>query len=171
LAERLKAFLARCGVDEEALRKRPVGHDVIRLWKEAHNRGLALSNAGRNARACTQALDRILSRAIVFLESAQERTHRDIANRLNRDLRLWLPRITGGRYADARVNPARLAVEIRGAAGHWRDARQLSHGTAEQVYLLLRIAMAKHLAVTGESSPLILDDVTVHCDRERTTAT
>jgi DNA repair exonuclease SbcCD ATPase subunit len=117
-----------------------------------------------------QTLDRMLSRTIEFLESAQERTHRDIASRLNAEMRVWLPRITEGRYIDARVNPESLAVEISDAAGHWRDATLLSHGTAEQVYLLLRIAMAKHLAVTGESCPLILDDVTVQCDRERTTA-
>jgi exonuclease SbcC len=120
--------------------------------------------------ASVQELDRILSRTIEFLESAQARTHRDIAARLNAEMRLWLPRITVGRYVDARVDPQSLAVEISDPAGHWRDATLLSHGTAEQVYLLLRIAMAKHLAVTSESCPLILDDVTVHCDRERTSA-
>jgi exonuclease SbcC len=120
--------------------------------------------------ASVQALDRILSRTIEFLESAQERTHRDIAARLNDEMRLWLPQITAGRYVDARVDPESLAVEISDTAGHWRDVTLLSHGTAEQVYLLLRIAMAKHLAVASESCPLILDDVTVHCDRERTSA-
>jgi exonuclease SbcC len=117
-----------------------------------------------------QILDRMLSRTIEFLESAQVRTHRDIASRLNAEIRGWLPRITNARYIDARVDPENLMVEISDAAGHWRKATLLSHGTAEQVYLLLRIAMVKHLAVSGKSCPLILDDVTVQCDRERTTA-
>jgi uncharacterized protein YhaN len=44
----------------------------------------------------------------------------------------------------------------------------LSHGTAEQVYLLLRIALAQHLARPGTVCPLLLDDVTVHADTQRT---
>ena len=43
----------------------------------------------------------------------------------------------------------------------------LSHGTAEQVYLLLRIAIARLLTREGETCPLILDDVTVNCDPQR----
>jgi DNA repair exonuclease SbcCD ATPase subunit len=46
----------------------------------------------------------------------------------------------------------------------------LSHGTAEQVYLLLRLALAEHLAVPSETCPLILDDITVQSDRVRTEA-
>ena len=52
-------------------------------------------------------------------------------------------------------------------SGEWRDASLLSHGTAEQIYMLLRIAMVQHLVQGGESSPLLLDDVTVQFDRER----
>jgi uncharacterized protein YhaN len=43
----------------------------------------------------------------------------------------------------------------------------LSHGTAEQIYLLLRAALAQLLCKPGEPCPLLLDDVTVHCDAER----
>ncbi len=51
------------------------------------------------------------------------------------------------------------------------DAMLLSHGTAEQVYLLLRIAMVKHLTrASAESCPLILDDITAHCDDVRAVA-
>ena len=45
-----------------------------------------------------------------------------------------------------------------------------AHGTTEQLYLLLRVALAQHLASTEETAPLILDDVTVQSDRERTWA-
>ena len=40
-----------------------------------------------------------------------------------------------------------------------------SHGTAEQIYLLLRVALAEHLAKEGESCPLLLDDVTLRSDK------
>ena len=42
-----------------------------------------------------------------------------------------------------------------------------SHGTAEQIYLLLRVVLAERLATTGETCPLILDDVLVQSDRVR----
>lgn len=46
----------------------------------------------------------------------------------------------------------------------------LSHGTSEQIYLLLRVALAQYLTKPGEICPLLLDDVTAHSDAERTKA-
>ncbi len=96
--------------------------------------------------------------------------HRDIAPSLAVTLRSRLPGITDGRYTDARVDPATLKVSVRGPSGPWRPAANLSLGTAEQVYLLLRFALAEHLSVTGETCPLLLDDITVQADDGRTTA-
>ena len=47
----------------------------------------------------------------------------------------------------------------------WQRAEVLSHGTAEQVYLLLRLALARHLA--SQSCPLILDDAVAASDSQR----
>jgi hypothetical protein len=115
-------------------------------------------------------LDHTLSTTIEFLEQARERVHRDIAPRLKHSVEARLPAVTGGRYDEVGVNPADLAVRVRSASGAWRDATLLSHGAAEQVYLLLRVAMAEHLATTGEPIPLLLDDPTAQTDRERTEA-
>jgi DNA repair exonuclease SbcCD ATPase subunit len=103
-----------------------------------------------------------------FLTAAQERVHRDIAPVLADTLRAWLPAVTGGRYVDATVNPATLEVKVCGPRRNWREADRLSIGTAEQVYLLLRVALAQHLTTTGEKCPLLLDDVTVQADDDRT---
>ena len=103
-----------------------------------------------------------------FLKQAQERVHRDIAPVLAGTLSQWLPSVTNGRYTDAMVDPATLEVQVRGASGRWRPADRLSVGTTEQVYLLLRVALAHHLATTGEACPLLLDDVTVQADETRT---
>ncbi len=105
-----------------------------------------------------------------FLSRAQERVHRDIAPVLAETVRRWIGRVTGGRYVDALVDPHSLEVRVRSATGEWREATRLSHGTTEQVYLLLRMALARHLARPGERCPLILDDVTVQSDRARTLA-
>jgi exonuclease SbcC len=53
---------------------------------------------------------------------------------------------------------------VCGPARRWRAADRLSHGTAEQVFLLLRIALAGQLVKDKVTCPLLLDDVTVHAD-------
>lgn len=117
-----------------------------------------------------RSLDEVLRATEQFLAQAQDTAHRDIAPILRDTLRPWFPRVTAGRYQDVMVDPATLAVRVRSARGSWRDARLLSHGTAEQIYLLLRVAMAKHLTAPKEVCPLILDDVTVQCDSVRRAA-
>jgi|CXWL01.1.fsa_nt_gi hypothetical protein len=118
-------------------------------------------------RARVQALDRVLAQTTGFLERAQEDVHRDLAPVLKATLREWLPGVTSGRYVDAVVDPATLAVRVQAVGRPMREARLLSHGTAEQIYLLLRMAMATHLTLPGEVCPLLLDDVTVECDSVR----
>jgi exonuclease SbcC len=105
-----------------------------------------------------------------YLEAAQARAHRDIAPVLAATVRQWLPALTAGRYTDVTVNPTTLQVEVCGPSRRWHKADLLSYGTAEQVYLLLRIALADHLTRNHDTCPLILDDVTVHADATRTRA-
>lgn len=114
-------------------------------------------------------LDRILSLTLQHLREAQERVHRDIAPVLRAAVERWLPEATDGRYTEVLVNPETLEVSVRGEGGSaWRPARLLSQGTRELIYLLLRVALAQHLVRTEEVSPLVLDDVTVQCDTQRT---
>jgi len=103
-----------------------------------------------------------------FLESAQTRVHREIAPVLAATVKRDLPAVTDGRYTDVIVDPTTLKVQVCGPTRRWRDAGRLSYGTAEQVYLLLRIALADHLTRGHDTCPLLLDDVTVHADAERT---
>jgi DNA repair exonuclease SbcCD ATPase subunit len=112
-----------------------------------------------------------LDRASAILEEAQQKVHADIAPVLNETVRPWVPRITAGRYDDIRVDPATLEIDVREAgSGQYRTATVLSHGTTEQLFLLLRLALAQHLTTTGETAPIVLDDVTVQSDATRTTA-
>ena len=113
-------------------------------------------------------LDETLSLTIGFLSQAQESVHRQVAPELTGLLRAWLPQLTGGRYVDARLDPALLAVEVCGPDSDFRRADRLSHGTAEQIYLLLRVALAAQLTAGHDTCPLLLDDVTVHADPQRT---
>ena len=113
-------------------------------------------------------LDQTLGTAVQFLEAAQERVHRDIAPVLRATVLERLEHGRGGRYTDCRVDPESLQVDVADAGGRWRPARLLSHGTAEQLYLLLRVALARHLTEpSGEACPLILDDVVSAADSAR----
>ena len=115
-------------------------------------------------------LDKTLGLTATFLRDAQERVHRDIAPVISDTLKPWLPRVTDGRYTDMTIDPATLHIQLRAPGKPWRDADKLSVGTAEQVYLLLRVALAKHLATSSETCPLLLDDVMVQADPQRTEA-
>lgn len=143
-------------------------------FKERNARLLSVAEAEEELEASElegnriQRLERTLSTARSFLERAQERVHRSIAPVLAATIKPWLPHVTAGHYDDAIVNPETLAVQVRGRSGRWRDAVRLSHGTKEQVYLLLRMAMARHLTQPEEVCPLLLDDATVQSDADRT---
>ena len=103
------------------------------------------------------------------LETARDRVHERLAPELASALSGRLSRITDGRYADAAVDPQKgMEVRILTADGEWRAAADLSHGAADQVYLLLRVGLAETLGNRHETAPLFLDDATVHCDAERT---
>ena len=116
-----------------------------------------------------EALSGILETTLRLLRAAEERVHRDLAPILAGAVRRWLPSVTGGAYADVSVDPADLSVRVKEASsGRWRSALILSEGTREQIYLLLRVAMAQHLVTTGETAPLLLDEVTAQADPDRT---
>ena len=122
-------------------------------------------DAAEDEHSRVRALGHTLDLTIRFLEQAEELVHRNVAPVFAETVREWLPRVTGGRYTDCRVDPEKLAVEVATANGRWQRAELLSHGTAEQVYLLLRLALARHLA--KEDCPLILDDAVAASDSRR----
>jgi DNA repair protein SbcC/Rad50 len=116
-------------------------------------------------------LGKTLETAREYLRAAQEAVHRSIAPILATSLEKWLPTITNGVYSKATVDPEALIVSVKADDGDWREAMLLSHGTREQIYVLLRIAMAEHLTkASDEKCPLLLDEVTAHCDPVRTAA-
>lgn len=110
----------------------------------------------------------VIDETMALLEAAQRQVHRDLAPVLATAIREWLPTLSAGAYVEAGVNPADLSIEVKEAAtGAWRQAKLLSEGTREQIYLLLRLAMAQHLVTTAESAPMLLDEVTAQADTDR----
>ncbi len=130
----------------------------------------AAEEAEQTARLAHDRLERLdatLRMTIQFLGRAEERVHRDIAPRLRASVCKHLSRITDERYTDCRIDPQSLSVQVRSGNGPWRRAEWLSHGASEQIYLLLRMALAEHLSAPDESCPLILDDPIATSDAER----
>jgi DNA repair protein SbcC/Rad50 len=115
-----------------------------------------------------QDLAAVIDETLSLLEAAERRVHRDLAPILTAAVQRHLPAITGGAYVEVGMNPRDLSVEVKEArSGQWRDARLLSEGTREQIYLLLRVAMAEHLVTTADRAPLLLDEVTAQADPQR----
>ena len=65
------------------------------------------------------------------------------------------------------VRPASSGVEVIDCAGISRNARELSLGTCQQLYLALRIALLMVAGNAGANLPVIADDILVHFDDER----
>ena len=79
-----------------------------------------------------------------------------------------LSKVTDARYSDVLVDPTNLSVsltvpELDRPVG----VEQLSTGTRDLVYLMLRVAIARLMSRTEEKLPLLLDDPLVQCDRAR----
>jgi uncharacterized protein YhaN len=155
------------------------GQELAALERELEVRTQGVCSAAEAAEhtAAAQAeLDRVtslsgdLSIARDLLVAAQVRVHRSLAPQLAEALRPRLREVTAGRYTDVRVDPEALEVRVMTPDGRWRAATQLSQGTTEQVYLLLRIALADILTAPGTSCPLLLDDVLVQSDPQRSRA-
>ncbi len=75
--------------------------------------------------------------------------------------------MTGGRYTDVRVPLDGSGITVLARDGTVRPTEELSRGTAEQLYLALRIGLIGSLGSVGASLPVLMDDVVVNFDPER----
>ncbi len=124
--------------------------------------------------ACAAARERGLRQlkalrlAMEMIESASRVTHRELAPRLASSLGTRLSLLTAARYVEVNVDTDHFALSL---LGHERpdmvplDA--VSHGTRDQVALLLRLALCEVLGGAGERAPLLLDEPLLTADPER----
>jgi uncharacterized protein YhaN len=102
------------------------------------------------------------------IEARMREAHEKFARRLEDYAVTHLSFITAGRYSELRVDPATLAVRVR--APETReivDLGALSAGTRDQIYLIVRFAMARMFAEGLETPPLLLDDPFAYWDAGR----
>jgi uncharacterized protein YhaN len=82
----------------------------------------------------------------------------------------FVERLTCGKYKRMWTQLGRKQLFVDDEFARPRPAEQLSGGTREQLFLAIRLAMVKAFAKQGIELPMVLDDVTVNFDNERSEA-
>jgi uncharacterized protein YhaN len=82
----------------------------------------------------------------------------------------FFERVTHGRYAKVLQNEVGSSLMVMTPDGGFHDPRVLSRGTAEQLYLCLRLGLIEEYAQNACRLPLVMDDVLVNFDPERARA-
>ncbi len=102
------------------------------------------------------------------LAGAKQEYQQQFAPRLERLMSEGLTRISDSRYTEATVDPSTLAVSLKAPERQELvSVANLSTGTRDLVYLMLRIAIARLLSRSTETLPLMMDDPLVQFDRGR----
>ena len=103
--------------------------------------------------------------ALSALKAADETLRSRFSPQITREAGKLLAALTGDKYPTLLLEPdLRLSVREEGGTV-MRPAAAMSCGTADQMYLALRLAMCHQLL--SEEVPLILDDALVNFDEER----
>lgn len=82
----------------------------------------------------------------------------------------WLKRLTRGRYRSVWTPLGQRDLRVDDEQGRTFSVEQLSSGTREQLFLAVRMALVRRLRDDGIDLPMVLDDVLVNFDHDRTEA-
>jgi len=82
----------------------------------------------------------------------------------------YLTRLTCGRYEQVRTPFGSRELIVHERAGSTRAVSELSDGTREQLFLAIRLALVDMLAEEQLELPMVLDDICVNFDQQRTEA-
>ncbi len=136
--------------------------------REARGGELRLELSGLTERLQQTAEEYAVLRAAArMIGVTQERYERERQPEVVRGAQEVFRCITGDRYVGLTVPIAGGAVEVFDARAEARTSEQLSRGTAEQMYLALRLGLIGQLDDIGRGLPVLMDDVLVNFDPER----
>jgi uncharacterized protein YhaN len=102
-----------------------------------------------------------------LLALAQERYERDRQPEVVRRAEAEFARMTNGRYTRLSVPLGKDAIEVFDSSAAASGPDHLSRGTAEQLYLALRLGLIDQLGDVGQGLPILMDDVLVNFSPER----
>jgi len=126
------------------------------------------------AEMAAQAETYVLKRAqAVTLRWAIERHRRERQDPLLERAGGLFRRLTLGRYTDLRIDHDAAPPRLLGVTGDGRsaiDVDAMSDGTADQLFLALRLAAAEQSVVSGVRMPFLADDLFINFDDDRARA-
>ncbi len=132
------------------------------------------SELEENAAIARRRLDELIHKrqalelAYETLTDVAQKAHKEFAPRLAGIVSKQLTQISEGRYKELFVDPEQFQIRITHGRGKTLvPLDYLSLGTQEQVYLMLRSAVARLLSENSEAIPLLLDDPLAHADEVR----
>ncbi len=105
-----------------------------------------------------------------LLESIKHDYERNRQPETLREASEYLSRFTGGKYRRVWTPIGEETLRVDDAAGQPLSIEVLSRGTREQLFLSLRMALASAFTRRGAAMPLVLDDVLVNFDVDRSRA-
>lgn len=105
--------------------------------------------------------------AVEQMRRHAERTHQPVTIA---DASRYLSHITCGKYRNIWTPLGQRHLRIDDERGHSLPVEKLSRGTREQLFLAIRMALIHDFARNGVSLPVVLDDVLVNFDEDRTAA-
>lgn len=153
-------LIAAIGEGGEQIRQLAATADTSELRQR-----LADERGGVEADARRWLILRIASEILRATRSHYEAKHRPAV--LARAEELFVAWV-GGEYSGFdHLSRSGLDAVIRADDSKRVPLTGLSRGTAEQLYLAMRVALVEHLATQQESLPLVMDDVLVNFDPER----
>ena len=128
----------------------------------------AQQEEGLKARAAELA-DEYVVQALAgrLLDEAQEVFEKERQPEVIRRAETLFSDMTGGRYERLIAPAGGGAIQIVDTKDGTRGTDVLSRGTAEQLYLALRIGVITTLGNVGENLPVLMDDIVVNFDPER----
>ena len=106
-----------------------------------------------------------------FLDQARHVYERERQPAVLREASKFFAVMTGGQYLRVNVPLGEMRLEVEADDGTSLPTDRLSRGTAEQLYLAMRLAFIREYAKHAGPLPLIIDDILVNFDPERAKAT
>ena len=159
---------ARTRFDEMDRSRATLAGEVNAISTESESSELALDLAGIRERIAALAERYVVAKvASALLDRAQQVYERERQPAVMRDAGRVLATMTAGRYGSVAVPLGSSAVEIFDQAARAKGTEVLSTGTAEQLYLSLRIALLGTLGEVGAGLPVLMDDVFANFDPQR----
>lgn len=158
-------------LNEEAIHKKELNLNMISLEKKQTLESLEeLVNIEEKLENAKQEYEELIikngkiNKAKEYIIKAYEKMKNGVTPKFTANLSNIIEKISNGKYNKVFINDTEGMV-VGLPNGEYVSAEKLSTGTIEQLYLALRLSMAKE--ISKENMPIILDEAFAYYDDER----